>query len=104
MTTYFEKPDNPVDMGDLERRIKDAEARLSKLETKRTVSWMMILFSISIIVFVGGPITKVFGVIYLGINAWRLMRAGEDKAQIEEQLRAYQGQRAGVQPSAVPET
>jgi hypothetical protein len=100
--------DSITEVAELERRIRDGEKLLIQVKSKATTGWISLVVSIGIVIAMaakvltyGGVylIIAAFGLVYVAINIWRIVSAGQEKKVIESELEAYRSWKADLQAS-----
>jgi hypothetical protein len=94
-----------TDIEELEQKIKNGEALLIKIESKRMAGWIPLIISFGIVIAMlikipGGGIYVIIsgcGLLYLCVNIWRLISAEKQKKETEYELKEYRGKKAELQ-------
>lgn len=92
-----ETQDIPKSIGEIERRISDGEALISRTNDISIVGWFFILIGAILIIFKGSEIGIVIGILMIGASIWRIYKADQMKKEINNDLREYRGQKAELQ-------
>jgi len=88
-------------LGEIEQNSKRSEALLHDAQGRSTAGWVMITVCIFLLLSnPGGVIFKIFAVLYLGFNIWRLYSAENDKRKIEKDLQGYRDKKARLTNSS----
>jgi len=101
--------DNIQNTGELERKIKDKETLLIEAESRRITGWMPLLISLGIVIAMAIKIPRSgvyivitgFGLLYFGINVWRLYSAENRRKEIESELKEYRDIKAELLESSI---
>jgi hypothetical protein len=97
--------DNKMDIEELERKIKNGEALLINVESKRMAGWIPLILSLGLVIamFIKIPRGGIYviitgcGLLYLGFNIWRLYSAEKQKKETESELKEYRDKKAELQ-------
>ncbi|HZU86744.1 MAG TPA: hypothetical protein VFF78_04645 [Anaerolineaceae bacterium] len=90
---------------ELDQKIKECETLLLQAKTKSMAGWIPLLISlgITIAMFIKISNHAVYalvaglGLLYFGLNVWRIYSAEKQKKELESLLSAYQARKAELQ-------
>jgi hypothetical protein len=99
-----------TDIGELERKIKESETLNIQAEGKKTTGWIPLIISLGIAFSAlikipsGGifyVVMTILGLLYVGVNIWRISSAEKQKKEIEFRLKEYRDRKAELQVAKI---